>query len=81
MRTSIAKIEICNNRVLIFQRSDASYGYSVEKSIDDDLGTPYWTPSLQDSEMYCESLAVAIREVVSRVDWLNAAFVLLKEKE
>lgn len=74
MRTQVARFEIGNHRVSIFQRTDGSFGYSDDERFEDGLDGPYWTPSHQDSEMYCESLAVAIREVVGRVDWLRAAF-------
>lgn len=73
MRTQIARFEIGKYRVTIFQRADGSIGYSEDERFEDGLSGPYWTPSHQDSEMYCDSLAVAIREVVGRVDWLRAA--------
>jgi len=57
-------------RAIIFQRDDGTFGFDEEYFSDDPLEKCWVSASLH-GECRCDSLEIAIRETVGRVDWLS----------
>jgi hypothetical protein len=60
-------------RVEIFQRNDGSFGFKEDQFSDDPFERcPHWDHyAIRHSESFCPSEAIALREVIGRVDWLS----------
>lgn len=59
-------------RVIIFQRSDGSFGFEDQRYSDDPL-EQCWIPRGRYSVSYCDSAERAVSEARGRVDWLKGA--------
>lgn len=58
-------------RVEIFQRDDGSFGFKEDRFSDDPFERCWIDFAVRHSESFCPSEAIALREVIGRVDWLS----------
>ena len=66
------------SRVNIFRRNDGTYGFLEERYSDAEFEN-CWIPHFGDTESFCATEEIAIREVTSRVPWLAKMVASVEE--
>lgn len=66
------------SRVKVFQRADGTFGFLEERYSDDEF-EKCWIPYFGQTESFCATEDIAIREATSRVAWLAEMFALFED--
>lgn len=57
------------SRVIVFRRTDGTFGFLEERYSDDEL-EKCWIPYFGETESFCATEDIAMREATSRIAWL-----------
>lgn len=66
-------------RAHIFRRADGTYGFFEERISNDPYEANCWIPYFGETESYCATEDIALREVLARIPWLAEMIATFRE--